>query len=474
VKKNSLALLFLSLSLIGFFSCKKINEATDIGDGLIPPVDNVNTFEVEYEANTLNKIYFDSTRVGYFDHLAIGHIDDPEFGSMHANFSFNVSSTSMYGTYPFKFPKDTAIKTIDSVVLQLAYAGAYGDTIGNGIQTVSVYQIDQNAGFRADTAYLYNDAGSDFNGSLLGTKTYSIRDDLDSTLVEEPGDTAARYIKNVLRIRLNNSIGDKIASFTTDSGGVNAGFSTDSAFRKLLPGLSVKASNSGNAFAYYNPSDINNTRLIVYYRYKHNGNDTTASVSFVHSQFGQSNFVNVQPGGNWQAAINNSNADKIYLQGSPSGAYSAIKIAGLDTLQNKVIHRAELIAPVVNSSAVYPAPTRLFLDRLRNGQPRIFENDLRVGNDGSVDYDFFGGTQKNSQYSFNITRYVQGIVTRKEPNDTLRIYAPFKTTVFSSALDFRINIPVISRIAEGRVILGGGNYGIPAQRLRLRIIYSNL
>ena len=473
MKKNRLALLFISLSLIGFFSCKKINEATEIGDGLIPPIDNINTFQVDYEASTINRIFFDSTRVGYFDYLALGHIDDAEFGSMHANFAFNLSSTSMYGTYPFKPKKDT-IHTIDSVVLQLAYAGAYGDTLGNGIQTVSVFEIDQNAVFRSDTAYFYNDPASDFGGALLGTKTYSIRDDLDSTLVQEPGDTAARYIKNVLRIRLNNSIGDKIASFTTDSGGANSGFSTDSAFKKLLPGLSVKSSNSGNAFAYFNLADINNTRLIVYYRYKHNGNDTTSAVSFVHSGFGQSNFVNVQPGGNWVAAIDNSNADKIYLQGSPSGAYGSIKIPGLDTLNNKVIHRAELIAPAVIISPAYPAPARLFLDRLRDGKPRLFENDLPASFDGSVDYDLFGGTLRNNEYKFNITRYVQGIVTRNEPNDTLRIYAPFKTTVFSSALNFRINIPVLSRIAEGRVVLGGGNYPVSSQRLRLRIIYSNL
>jgi hypothetical protein len=290
----------------------------------------------------------------------------------------------------------------------------------------------------------------------------------------EPGDTANRAIKNVLRIKLNNSLGSKIANFDTAINKPNNGFRSDSLFKVFFPGLAVKASNTGNAFAYFNLADVTNTKLSVYYKYKHNGTDTVGVVNFVHSTWGQSNYVNVQPGGNWQAAIDNQNADKLYLQGSPSGAYGSIKIPALDTMGNKVIHRAELIAPAVNISTAFPAPSRLFLDRISNGQPRLFENDLPANFDGSVDYDLFGGDLKNSEYRFNITRYVQGIVTRNENNDTLRIYAPFRTTVYSSLLGMRINLPVLGRIGQGRVIIGGGNYPVDRQRLRLRIIYSNL
>ncbi|HEY0355060.1 MAG TPA: DUF4270 family protein [Flavisolibacter sp.] len=479
MKKYSLALLVFSLSIAVFFSCKKINEATNIGDDLIPPVDNVNTFAVELEARTINKLYNDSTKVGYFDPVALGDIDDPRFGNLHANFAFKLSAAFPYRTYPFKPKKDT-IHTIDSVVLSLAYAGAYGDTIGNGVQTVSVYEVDPNAGFSDTVLYKYNDPASDFNGSLLGSTTYTIKNLKDTIFVKEAGDTAAKKVTNVLRIPLNNSLGYKFMDFDTVAGNPNSGFRNDSLFKTLFHGLSVKASNSGNALAYFNLADQANTRLTIYYRYKKPNStteDTTGSVSFVHSTFGQANYVDVQPGGNWAAAIDNPAEDEIYIQGSPSGAYAEIVFPALDTMKNAVIHRADLIANVVNPSIQFTPPARLFLDRYRKGavdSAYIFDQHISIGFNGSVDYSMFGGELKSNTYKFNITRYVQGILTRNERNDTLRLYAPFKTIVYSQALSDIASLPVNSRIADGRVVLGGGSYVVPNQRLRLRIIYSKL
>lgn len=476
VKKYSLASLVCSLAFLSFFSCTKINEATEIGDGLIPPVDNVNTFEVELAANTLNEVYNDSSRVGLFDPVAIGDINDPRFGNMHANFAFSMSLASTYGVWPFKYKKDS-IHTIDSVVLSLAYAGAYGDTLGNGIQTISVYEIGQSEGFRSDTSYRYTDPASDFNGSLLGTRTYSIKDDTDSALVQEPGDTAASWVKNVLRIKLNNSLGLKFTGFDTSVNGPINGFRNDSLFKVYFPGLSVKASNSGNAFAYYNLADASGTRLTVYYKYKHNGTDTVGSVSFIHSSFGQANYVNVQQGGLWAAAINNPAADQMYINGSPSGANGKIFFPGLSTFGNKVIHRAELISPVVDAGPIFTAPQRLFLDRFRDNKALNFDNDLNIsftGNNWVANYDIFGGNLKSGAYKFNITRYVQGIVTRNEPNDTLRVHAPLRTLIYVGPYNTDVPLNVLPRIGEGRVVLGGGSYPDPARRTRLRIIYSNL
>lgn len=477
MKRYSLVLLVCVLAFTSFYSCTKINEATDIGDGLIPPVDNVNTFEVELAANTLNEVYNDSSRVGYFDPVAIGDINDPRFGNMHANFAFSMSLASTYGVWPFKYKKDS-IHTIDSVVLSLAYAGAYGDTLGNGIQTISVYEIGQSEGFRSDTSYRYTDPASDFNGSLLGTRTYSIKDDTDSSLVREPGDTAASWVKNVLRIKLNNSLGLKFANFDTSQNGPNNAFRNDSLFKVYFPGIAVKASNSGNAFAYYNLADVGGTRLTVYYKYKNSiGNDTVGSVSFIHSSFGQANYVNVQQGGQWAAAINNPASDQIFINGSPSGANGRIYFPGLNTFGNKVIHRAELIVPVVDAGPVFAAPQRLFLDRFRNNKALNFDNDLNIsftGNNWVANYDIFGGNLKSGAYKYNITRHVQGIITRNEHNDTLRVHAPLRTLIYVGPYTTDVPLNVLPRIGEGRVVLGGGNYSVPALRTRLRIIYSNL
>jgi hypothetical protein len=484
VKKYRSALFFLIAALIVFISCKRINESTTLGGDLIPPVDNVHTFEVSLNAITTDKRFNDSSRVLYNDLVALGHVTDPEFGTVDANFSVSFSSPAPIGAYPF-LSKPDSLPGIDSVVLSLSYAGAYGDTAGNNTQTAKVSEILPSANFRSDTAYLYSDASTDFAGTQIGTKTYQVNKLKDTTPAREIGDTAHKYV-NVLRIRLNNSLGTKLADFDTSRTSSNAGYSSDSAFKKLFPGLKVSTSGSENALAYFNLANTTDTKLIVYYTYKHKNNvDTTGSVTFTHSGFGQANYVKVQPGGEWQAALASAGPDdKVFMMSTPSGAYSQIVIPDLSTFANKVIHRAEILAVRVPAAGdnFFNVPFRLFLDRNRNDTNFLFSNDLSPNLDGSIDFSAFGGTiRSDNTYRINISRYVQGIVTRHEPNDTLRLYAILRAPVFNplflSVLTPHGGVQVLptgSRAMEGRVVLGGGNYPDPNARLRLRIIYSDL
>lgn len=477
MKKFRLAFVLLIVSFFTLlFSCKKINEATELGGDLIPGVDNVNTFEASLNTITKNLLTNDTAKVSYTDLVALGDINDPEFGKVHADFSFNVSAPS-YGTYPFLPRKDT-IHAIDSVVLSLRYAGAYGDTISNGVQTINVYEIPYtgiNSSLRSDTVYRYNNPASNFNGTLLGSKTFTIATlGKDSLTIINP--VATFKIANVVRIKLDPSLGSKLAQLDNAAGG---GYETDSLFKTFFNGLAVKAANGGNALAYFNLTDTA-TKLIVYYRYNANGRDTArAMVQYYHTTYGQTNYVNVQPGSNWASSLNNASADKLYIQSSPSGSYASIVIPDLKTLGNKVIHRAEIIATTVSSAGenIFTPPPRLLLDRVRTGaqdSSYLFEKDLILGSDGSVGYDIFGGTLKNKTYRFNITRYVQGVVTRNERNDTLRLWAPLRAFEYSSSQGSYAQLPVNNRIAEGRVVLAGGSYADTSTRLRLRIVYSNL
>jgi hypothetical protein len=483
VKKFSLAFVLLSGFFILLFSCKKINEATELGGDLIPAVDNVTTFETSLTAFTKNSILTafikndTAHRVFYGDQVALGDIVDPEFGHVHANFCFTVSAP-LYKSYPFLPRKDTT-HTIDSVVLSLRYSGAYGDTLTNGTQTVKVYEIPYTSpasSLNEDSLYRYSDPASDFTGTQVGSKIYTITRLRDSSEVIVPGDTFK--VANVVRIKLDNSIGTKLANMDTSSAG--GGYYNDSIFKTQFNGLAIKADNGGNALAYFNLGDTA-TKLIVYYKYKTGNNkDTTGIVQYTHASNGQSNYVNVQPGSNWATALNNPAADKIYIQSSPSGSYTSIAIPDLSTFGNKVIHRAEIIATKVPSASdnVFTPPTRLFLDIIRHkaDSSLLLEKDLIIGSDGSIGYEIFGGTIKNNLYRFNITRYVQGIVTRHERNDTLRLWAPLRTFEYSTLAGgyFPNPIPVNPRVAEGRVVLGGGTYPDQNTRLRLRIVYSNL
>jgi hypothetical protein len=87
-------------------------------------------------------------------------------------------------------------------------------------------------------------------------------------------------------------------------------------------------------------------------------------------------------------------------------------------------------------------------------------------------------------YVFDISRYVQGIVTRKERNLTLRLSAPANDSLIytapypatgSATSTYYVMPSNANNVAVGRVLIGGGgmNSGNPL-RMRLRIIYSRI
>ena len=57
--------IFFSSLLLAFFACTKITN-TDIGSGLIPPVDGVNTKDTVIDVITKNQS-FDTVAVGFSD-----------------------------------------------------------------------------------------------------------------------------------------------------------------------------------------------------------------------------------------------------------------------------------------------------------------------------------------------------------------------------------------------------------------------
>ncbi len=463
---------FLFSSLIFLISCKKVNEATTLGDDLVPAVDNVHTFEVALNTVTNNRLFNDTTLVDYFDYVAVGDFNDPEFGHTHANTCFNITP-SKFGSYPF-LNKDSV--AVDSVVLSLSYHDAYGDTLNDGLQTLRVYEIDPNAGFVDSIYYKFSDPASDFAtiGSELGSTTFAIKDIKDTTTLIRGTDTTL-VTSRVVRIRLDNSLGDRLTSYDTTNG-----YKNDSLFRTLFEGFSIKADPTGNALSYFNLSDFANTKLTVYFRAQVNGKADTSSFDYYHLvQRGQSNYIKREDGGNYLAYLNNGAGDKVYLQAAP-GSYVNVTIPSLSTFGNKVIHLAELVAVKIPSTAdnTFTAPNQLMLDRKNSNKPDtvfMLEKDLLIDASGAAGFSAFGGRlRSDNTVRFDISRYVQGVITKNEPNDTLRIYAPLRTKVFNSALHTFVPMGINSEIAKGRLVLGGGSYADSTMRLRLRIVYSDL
>ncbi|HMK25523.1 MAG TPA: DUF4270 family protein [Chitinophagaceae bacterium] len=484
MKNSNPALSFLAIITsvaILFSACKKLNESTELGGGLIPPVDNINTFETYLDVITDNKLFKDTTKVYYGDNLALGHIaNDPEFGGTHANAYFNIGSPYFSGTsansyYPF-INKDSVI--IDSVILSLSYTGYYGDT--NSIETIHVFEIAQNPGFSDTTLYKYDTTDFQTVVPELGSKTFQVKALKDSILHIRKKDTTK--LANVIRIPLQNQLGVRLASYDT-SNTSNGGFRNDSIFKTLFKGLAIKADNSGNALTYISPADQSKTKLTVYFRVTKNGVKDTLLTDFYHQTHGQANVITRFQSNGWLSYLNNGlpSDDKVYLQSVP-GSYASIKIPALDTFKNAVIHRAELVLNPLPSAqeAIFVQPLGLFLDRINaNGDTAsAFDTDMDLqpsGLDFTYNFSYFGGGLKSdSTYRFNVSKYVQDIITLKKPNQTLRLYAPVRAFVYSTRFARISQIYVTTEPAYGRVVLGGGNYAVPGKRLRLRVIYSKL
>lgn len=490
MKSKGLSVLLSILSIALFFSCTKVNEATVLGDDLIPAVDNVNTFDTTISLDAAYHWFNDTSKHYISDNMALGKISDPLFGTATADMYFNLSSGAggtSYGAYPFGTDRNS-VQGIDSVVLSLSYQSGYGDTLGSQF-TAQVYEIDPGSDFDKDTLYRFNTAGFRTLPKLLGTKQFYTTSLDDSIPVLRKGDSTTK-VANVLRIPLDSSVAKKLMSFDTSSTSGNGGYYSDSVFQKLFKGLAVKATtSSGNgAFAYFNLSDLAKTQLIVYYRQITTSGtvDSAASTVFTHARYGQANSIIRNASGEYLANLDKPAAQNFYLQSSPSGSYVSIKIPDFEKFPNRVIHRAELIATQVadpNNPYFFP-PNLLFLDHkgpyggTAVDTAYFFEKDILTTATGTFDYAGFGGKIKSDNtYRFNLTRYVQGLVTRKERNDSLRLYVPVRADVYEPTTKSILAYPynnILDNPAKGRVVLAGSRFADSARRLRLRIIYSNL
>jgi hypothetical protein len=483
VKRTYPVIPTLFVFFLFLLACTRI-DTTRLGSGLLPAVDNVNTFDTVLEVQSDNLLMTDTTKAFNNDDMALGYIsNDPEFGQTVAEMYFNITAAA--GTvYPFVF-KDS-VKTIDSVVLQLDFKGSYGDTVAP--QTYRVYEIGNSTNFK-DTSYYLKETPFRPLGTEVGNKTVAFKDLNDTITLKLAPDTPK--IVNVMRIKLNNSLGQKLVDIDSNA------YKKDADFRAIFRGLAVipDTNNSANGLAYFNLEDKTRSKLIVYYRVGRAGKIDTTFAEFNHDTTGHANLIRRKPAGNFATYLNNGSPtdDQLYIQSTP-GSYAALKIPGLSGLNNRIIHRAELRVTRLEtpSDVKFAPPLLLFLDAETTDRDSAYtiQNDFLLspvsGTLGRYigNFDVFGGQLKNNTYKFTLTRYVQGIITRKEPNQTLRLYAPYEPApyfvppgTFANYLPNQLSIlsfGVIDQFARGRVVLWGGNAPDPSKKLQLYIIYSKI
>ena len=454
-------------------SCQKI-DTTDLGVGLIPSVDNITTFDTTMDVVTDNIYLPDSTSITRADNHALGYLEDPEFGNTNASIYFDVQPATS-STYPFT-NKDSE-KFIDSVVLSIAYTSLYGDS--NSVQRIRVMEIAPAASFR-DSLYGLSHANFPVLQTPLGEQTVNFTTLNDPSVIRKGKDTALVTEQNLLRIKLNNSFGQRLAGYDT----TNA-YRNDSMFNQSFRGfaLMIDSVNSPRkkALAYFGLSDNAKTRLTVYYRISNSGVMDTTFTEFVYknqvakgANLLRRNITNT----NYQrniAAVS-TNKSKLYIQSAP-GSYATVRVPGLASLSNRLIHKAELIIEKEPSAEdnLLGTPT-LFLDMIDSARKVIRAVPLDFSTDLSGTYNAatFGGTLVNNKFSFNLTRSLQAVVTKKEPVYTYRLYAPYGTYPIYYPYSVPTGSPIFvnTTIGSGRTVVGGGSS--TTHKMRLRIIYSKI
>lgn len=499
----------LFLSFIIFFSicfinwgCTKI-DTTSLGADVIPAVDNVNTFADTFYVNAVQKDFDDTTIVVNTDYHALGNINnDPLFGKATANSFFQLKPT----TYPYSFgPKDSII-AMDSVVLCLSYKYFWGDSTAP--QKVQAFEVNN---------LIFADSSS--------KPWYANNPPTTGAAISQPKDIDVRTLKNYMKYAhrddsVNNQIRIPLDAvyanrlFTSDSAATGPGnhaFFNDSIYRRNFNGIAVKAIGAGseNGLMYINLADTN-TKLEIHYRIKNAGKIDTTYKSFVLSTTettllngvtvkisSTANSVQLDRSGSPAGA---PPANEIYLQTQP-GTYASLNIPFPIGYSNRIVHRAELIIEQVPDVPFYDtsfsAPNFVYLDLKEPGTtiPAKYKpiyHDLNPGvlydpdytsgapfyPTGGADYGYFGGYLRKktgplgttiSYYNINITRYVQRMVTKQEPNYEMRLFPAFRFHYPQYDPGY---VAYNNNVAYGRIRVGNGTH--PVYPMRVRVVYSKI
>jgi len=492
VSNNTVRIFIISLfSTLMFSACTRISTS-ELGLGLLPSMDAYNTKDTTLDVITETVDRPDSMRVyGSDDHVVGTITNDPAFGTTNASMFFQMKPSF----FPFFISGSKDSLVVDSAILILSYKGFYGDTT----KPVKLQLKRINAATPLDAFKLY---ASNF------PELYNLKTDqnlgetnLDFARVGDSLYTRFEASTNTIRIKLSKSFANQ---FLKEFDSTNA-YRSDTTLRQYFPGfaLSTDPSTNKNVLVKINLLDTN-SKLALYY----NTNSTaltetytrdTAVVNFKFSIYsnGDVNFIQRNRTGSESVKhIGKTNDSLVYVQTSP-GTMVKVKIPGLKNFANKIIHRAELLAeqvPTVGATSLeaqFLPPRYLFLGvydtttkSIRN-VPNDFTGTTNASSftqfGGRLIYQSINGYDNVASYNFNVSRYVQGVISRTDSlfdfriiapvNDSISLVPPYPYNKQAPTQDY-LTTAIGNQAASGRVVLGGGSRS--KFRMRLHIYYSDL
>lgn len=437
------SVLFAALILI-ITSCAK--EPGKIGLAVQPEDSYLNVlYNNTSIVNTYSKID-DSVRSDELTRNSIGVINDPVFGFTKASFCTQFAPETNGHDFG-----EAGTRVLDSLVLQLVYSGAYGDT--NTQLTIHTYEMDSS--IYHDSVYYSNKniATIDINYSNY---TFMPRPN-DS--VEFDGDTLVPLIRINLN-DLNPALGEKLLNAT------DTNMEDLELFQEFFKGLYLVPEDlsSVGTMAYF---DLTNSlsKMTIYYGSTYEGVfqnslqfDYLISTSMARINKYEHDYTNASPEFRQQAINGDTALGKhvFYAQGY-AGVKTIVKIPYPDSLlkyANVAINEAKLIFPGYAGNQFYDAPAKMALVMAQEDGTYDFMPDQYEGDD------YFGGYYESgsNQYVFRITRYIQSMIS--------------DSTAADQGLYLFVNSGSVN--PESFIFSGYEPTVDTADRLKLQIIYTEL
>jgi len=384
----SISIVFLLLVFLAT-SCKK--TPSQLGANLLPD-SALNVYYTDTASLITYSMPIDTTRTDELVNSYIGSITDPVFGETQSDLYTKIIQSTVghrFGTNP----------KLDSLVLQLTYAGIYGDSTTT--LKLHVYELSEDIVY--DSVYYSNHV----------VKT-SQTDLADLSFHPQPhhniiinGDT----IKNVLRIRLSDlsdELGNRLLNADTTV------LDSNELFMDYFKGLYLTTDivNNGGALASFTTTAAS-TLMTVYYsndendslHYAYTISSAMARVNHYQHDFskGSQTFIN--------QVVNHDTTlgrERFYVQGL-AGVKTIIRfpdIRKFARLGKIGVNEAKLVLPGIDTTNYLGAPDKLSLIRIAS------DSTYTVLDDDSQGADYFGGTYNSASnsYEFRITHYIQSLI----------------------------------------------------------------
>ncbi|MCL2040603.1 MAG: DUF4270 domain-containing protein [Bacteroidales bacterium] len=416
-------LLFVIAAVIIILSaCRK--DPTKVGFDIQPPSDDIELYGndtiILFASYTVEH---DSVSTSSMSTLVLGSMNDPVFGSTQAAFNtqFRLSKTNPY------FGKNV---TFDSICLQLAYSGRWGDS--STWMTAHVYRLTDSLSLNSDTTlgvtrdnYFATDI-VEYDRVPLGSKTF-LDQPFDSVEMKRfwLKYTAAMHAP-FLSIRLDDEFGKELLSDSSL-------FVSNSDFLSKYYGLRVDVDPVAGSFGkmLYFGTASPETKLVLYYT----NSDSSANYSFVINdgciRFNNYEIDHSTADADLQNQLNNSfptstlGDQRLYLQ-PLNGVRIKVNFEGIETLREKwqngnkfVINEAKLF---LNNAEPYdknlPPSPQLTTYTVDATGKIIMTPDSELG------ATYMGGAFNSgkNRYEMRITRYLQKrILDPSMDNDNLYI-----------------------------------------------------